>query len=125
MPVLSEVNSINDKLWTVTISIQPGSLSQADAQLLAKFGEPSINTGATLESGGLAYTLPNNYIRVVSDMPYIQTFDSSTAPFNQGFSNTALQVNAFITYFNATYLAAFVALRTNVDTWSGQSLVTI
>ena len=57
MPVLSEVNSINDKLWTVTISIQPGSLSQADAQLLAKFGEPSINTGATLESGGLAYTL--------------------------------------------------------------------
>lgn len=125
MPILSEINTIGNGVWEVTISLQPGSLSQADTQLISKFGEPTINTGATLLSGGLAYTLPNNYIGVVSGLPYVQTFDTSAAPFNQGFSNTVTQVNAWISYFNTTYIAAFTALRTKTDTWSGQQLVTV
>src|ERR1035437_1134592 len=99
MPILSEVKQITNDLWNISISIQPNSLSQADSQLISKFGEPTINTGGTFETGGLVFTLPGNYIRVVSDLPYNQSFDSSTAPFNQGFANTVSQTNSWLTAF--------------------------
>jgi len=125
MAILSGVKIINNTVWEVTISIQAGSLSQSDSQLISKFGEPVINTGFTYTNSGLSYTLPNNYVRVVSDLPFVQQFDSSTAPFNQGFTNTQTQVNAFITNFETVYAAAFATLRSNVDTWSGQFLFTV
>ncbi len=126
MPVLSQVNEINNSVWSVTFTIQPGSLSQADQQLIAKFGElPLIQVGGTFETSALQYTLPSQLIRIVSDLPFTQTFDSTTAPFNQGFSNTKLQVDAWVTAFLAAYEDAFSTLRANTDTFTGQTLTTV
>jgi hypothetical protein len=126
MPVLTQTTAINDSIWSVTFAIQPGSLSQSDQQLISKFGElPLIQTGGSFASGGLAYTLPSLYIRIVSDLPFTQSFDSTTAPFNQGFSSTNTQVQDFITAFLSTYEAAFATLRANTDTFSKQVLVTV
>jgi hypothetical protein len=126
MPVLNQVNAIENSIWTVTFSIQPGSLSQADQQLLSKFGElPLVQTGGTFETSSLQYTLPSQYLRMVSDLPYTQQFDSTTAPFNQGFTNTKSQVQAWITAFLSNYEGAFTTLRANTDTFSGQTLTTV
>lgn len=126
MPVISQVTAIDNSIWTASFSIQQGSISQSDSQLISKFGElPLIQTGGSFESSGLAYTLPSNYIRIVSDLPFTQSFDSTSTPFNQGFSNTEAQVAAFITYFVTTYEAAWATLRENVDTFSKQVLITV
>lgn len=125
--ILSQVNAITNDVWTVTFTVQQGSLSQSDSQLISKFGMPTINSGHafTFENTALNYTIPDNFIRVITDLPFTQSFDSTSAPFNQGYSNLVLQTTAYITYFITTYTAAFTTLRANVDTFSGQTLITI
>ena len=115
--------SIENEVYQVQFVQDKPALSEADKALIEKFGEPTINIGGTfLASTENAYTLPDTYIRIVSDLPYMQELDSKAAPFNTA---TLTKVNQFVTDSITKFTDAFTTLRANSDTWSGEQLNTI
>jgi len=122
MPQLLVDSSINNDVYIYNISNVADKLSQNDIQLIAKYGEPTINTGGTFLSGENEYTLPDNYIRVISGLPYVQQFDSTSAPFNTA---TVTKVQAWLAAFESAYTDAFTTLRAETDTFTNQQFYTV
>ena len=121
--LLKVTRDIENEVWKLTFSIDPLKLSESDKDLVAKFGEPSINVGGVFLSGGNdTFTLPDKYVRVRTDLPFTQTFDSTTAPFN---TNTLVKAQAFQDTFVDRYTTAFVELRAKADTFTGEYLFNI
>jgi hypothetical protein len=121
--LLQVTRSINNEVWQITFSLDSANLSESDKQLIAKFGEPTINVGGNfLISTADTYSLPDKYIRVRTDLPFTQLFDSTTAPFN---TNTQVKAQAFQDAFVASYTAAFETLRATPDTFTGQYLFNV
>ena len=112
--------SIVNGVYIDTFTLDVSTLSDNDKQLLAKHGEPVINAGGAYGSGGDAYTLPDEYIKIVSGLPFTQKFDPANSTFT---THTQTKAEAYITGFLATYQAALAALRALTDTFSGQQLV--
>jgi hypothetical protein len=78
--------------------------------------------GVFLSGGNNSYTLPEKYVRVRTDLPFTQSFDSTTAPFN---TNTLIKAQAFQDTFVDRYAAAFAALRAKADTFTGEYLFNV
>ena len=71
--------SIDNDVWTITFSLDLNLLPESDKELMRKFGEPSIEIGGTyLAETADQYTLPLKTLRIRSDLPYTQTFDSKS-----------------------------------------------
>jgi len=124
MPALLKIKrSIDNDIWKINFSLDLASLAESDKDLMRKFGEPQINIGGVFLSGEPnTYTLPDQYIKVRSDLPYTQEFDSKSPDFE---TVTQTKVEAFQTDFTSRYTAAFVALRDNADTFTGEYLVNV
>lgn len=124
MPALLKIKrTIENDIWKINFSVDVLSLSENDKDLMRKFGEPQINIGGTYLAETLnEYTLPDKYIRVRSDLPYTQEFDSKSPDFE---SNTQIKAVAFQDAFTEAYEIAFIDLRTNADTFTGEYLVNI
>ena len=124
MPALLKIKrSIDNDIWKVNFSLDLASLAESDKDLMRKFGEPQINIGGVFLVGGPnTYTLPEKYIKVRSDLPYTQEFDSKSPDCE---TNTQTKVEAFQTNFTTLYSAAFVSLRTHADTFTGEYLINI
>ena len=125
--ILKITRSIDNDIWKITFSIDPLKLSEADKQLMAKFGEPEINVGGiiggpTIQGEETEYTLPTKYIKIRSGLPYTQEFDSRTAPFN---THTQEKAEAYQTEIISRYTQALVELRANEDNFSGEFLINI
>jgi hypothetical protein len=121
--LLQVTRGINNDVWQITFTLDSANLSESDKQLIAKFGEPTINVGGTfLINTADTYSLPDQYIRVRTDLPFTQTFDATTSPFN---TNTQVKAQAFQDAFVANYTAAFVTLRATPDTFTGQYLFNV
>jgi hypothetical protein len=121
--LLKVTRDIENEVWKLTFSIDPLKLSESDKDLMAKFGEPSINVGGVfLSDGNDAFTLPDKYVRVRTDLPFTQAFDSTTVPFN---TNTLVKAQAFQDTFVDRYTSAFVELRAKADTFTGEYLFNI
>jgi len=121
--LLKVTRDIENEVWKLTFSIDSLKLSESDKNLMAKFGEPSINVGGVFLSGGNdSYTLPDRYVRVRTDLPFTQSFDSTTSPFNL---NTLVKAQAFQDTFVARYTAAFVELRSKADAFTGEYLFNV
>ena len=130
MPALLKIRrSIDNDVWKLTFTLDITSLSESDKELMRKFGEPQINIGGTL----LADTpnqlvLPDKYIRVRSGLPFTQEFDAKSLTLPTEAENkaaAAAQALAFQETFVAAYEAAFAALRTNADSFTGEYIVNI
>ena len=124
MPALLKIKrSIDNDIWKINFSLDLASLAESDKDLMRKFGEPQINIGGVfLEDTLNEYTLADQYIKVRSDLPYTQEFDSKSPDFT---TNTQTKVVAFQTNFTTLYADAFVALRAKADTFTGEYLVNI
>ena len=124
MPALLRIKRyIDNDIWNLTFTLAVDKLPESDKELMRKFGEPEINIGGTfLADTANAYTLPDKYVKVRSDLPYTQQFDSKTAEFG---TNTQVKVLAFQDDFVAKYSAAFTALRESVDTFTGEFIENI
>lgn len=124
MPALLKIKrSIDNDIWKINFSLDLASLAESDKDLMRKFGEPQINIGGVFLLGDPdEYTLPDQYIKVRSALPYTQEFDSKSPDFEL---NTQAKVEAFQTNFTTLYAAAFVDLRTNADTFTGEYLINI
>jgi hypothetical protein len=125
-PLLRIKRSIENDIWKITFSLDLAALPESDKELMRKFGEPTINVGGTFDDTSypvtFTYTLPDKFILIRTDMPYTQSFDSKSPDFS-----TATQAKALLyeQTFVTRYQAAFVALRTLTDTFSGERVVTL
>ena len=124
MPALLKIKrNIENYVWRTNFSLDAATLPEADKELMRKFGEPTIEVGGTFTpSVGAAYALPAKQIRLRSDLPYTQEFDSKSPDF---LNNVQEKAQAFEQAFTSRYTAALLALRSRADTFTGESIVTI
>lgn len=124
MPTILKIKRvIENDIWKINFNLDATSLSENDKDLIRKFGEPQINIGGVfLSDTADEYTLPDKYIRVRTDLPFTQEFDSKSPDFE---NNTQTKAIAFQTNFTDLYEAAFNSLRDMVDTFTGEYLVNI
>ena len=116
-------NSINNDIYTVVFDQDRAAISQSDKDLIKKYGEPEINVGGTFLAGtGNEYVLPDQFIRIVSDMPFTQNFDSTTGTFATA---TVTKVIQFVTDTLTKIEDAVTTLRANTDTFSGETVTNI
>lgn len=64
--------TLNNDIYKVSLTTE--DWSQGDIQLMTKFGEPEIDLGGTFNMSP-SYTLPESLARVMSDSPFVQSFD--------------------------------------------------
>jgi hypothetical protein len=124
MPTILKIKRmIDNDVWKINFELDVLSLPENDKDLIRKFGEPQINIGGVfLASTPDEYTLPDKYIRVRSDLPFTQEFDSKSPDFS---SNTQAKALAFQDNFTSLYEASFNTLRDMVDTFTGEYLINI
>jgi hypothetical protein len=124
MPVqLKTKRFIENDVWKLNFTLDTANLPESDKELIRKFGEPQINVGGTFLAGGAdEYILPDKYIRVRTDLPYTQEFDSKSVGFD---TNTEAKALAFQIFFENAYEQAFTTLRESVDTFTGEYIKNI
>jgi len=127
MAKLRTFQSITDEVWSIRYEIDPKTVSQADKDLMDKFEEPEINVGGTFLSGtpALTFVIPDAYVKIITGFPFVQSFDSRSAPFDQGASSLATQIAAYDTVIAGRIGTAFTTLRANSDTFTGEKVTTI
>ena len=132
MPILLKTKKfIDNDVCKVMFTLETANLPESDKELLIKFGEPKINIGGNYLSGTAnAYTLPNKYIRIKSDLPFTQEFDAKSETSYNATPNTArtaaqAKAVAFQTAFTQAYTNAFTTLRAYNDTFTSESITNI
>lgn len=103
------------------VSLNTEDWSEGDKNLMAFYGEPSIDLGETFVSAGSApdYTLPVVYVRIMSEMPVKQGFDS----------RDHVDAESMALTWESTIIsridAAVTTLRASQDTFTNESVTTI
>jgi hypothetical protein len=125
MPALLKIKrTLDNDIFKINFSLDISSLPESDKDLIRKFGEPQINVGGLyLEDTDNEFTLPDKFIRVRSDMPFVQEFDAKSNFL--GFTSTQIQAEAFQEAFVAKYQEAFTNLRATSDTFTGEFIENI
>lgn len=114
--------SIENDIWKIQFSLDLATLPESDKELIRKFGEPQINAGGDFGTAPNAYTLPDKWIKIKTDLPYTQEFDSKSVMFA---TNTQIKAEAYQEAFTATYSAALRDLRDKEDTFTGEEIYNI
>jgi hypothetical protein len=125
MPALLKIKrAIDNDVFKLTFSLDINSLPESDKELIRKFGEPQINIGGEyLPETDNTFSLPDKFLRVRSDLPYTQEFDAKSNLL--GFASTEAQAYAFQAEFISRYTDAFLTLRSNADTFTGETVENI
>lgn len=125
MPALLKIKrTLDNDIFKINFSLDVASLPESDKDLIRKFGEPQINIGGVyLENTDNEFTLPDKFIRVRTDLPYVQEFDAKSNLL--GFSSTQAQAVAFQAEFVDRYQEAFSSLRSTADTFTGEFIENI
>ena len=123
MPVALKIKrTIENDVWKIQFSIDLTTLPESDKELIRKFGEPQLNAGGTFGIAPDDYILPDKWIRVKSDLPYTQEFDSKSPLF---VTNIQTKAEAYQTAFKTAYARAFTALRMKADTFTGEEIYNV
>lgn len=130
MPALLKIKRfIQNDIWKITFTLDIDSLSEDDKARMQKYGEPEINVGGTVvyypsatPETEASFELPDKYIKVRSESPYTQSFDSKSPDFS---IDTEIKAIAYQSKYVAAYEEAFTALRAEADTFTGEYLVNI
>ena len=121
MAILHTKQLIVDDAYKFVFCLE--QVSEADAILIAKYGEPTVDFGGTFDNGlGVSYTLPDQYFNIVSGFPVTITVDPTVAPFN---TNTTTALALYASTMQTRVTGAFTTLRANTDTFSGETLTNI
>lgn len=125
MPALLKIKrTLENDVFKINFALDISSLPESDKELIKKFGEPQIDIGGVyLEDTDNEFTLPSKFIRVRSDLPFVQEFDAKSNLL--GFASSQAQAIAFQTEFVTRYQEAFTVLRSNPDTFSGEFIQNI
>ncbi len=74
---LTKISSVVDSVFTV--ALVTADWSEADKQLMQRFGEPIINVGGAFSGGTsptVEFTLPDSSRRIMTESPFTARFDS-------------------------------------------------
>jgi hypothetical protein len=125
MPALLKIKrTLDNDIFRINFALDITALSEADKELIRKFGEPQINIGGVyLEDTPDEFTLADKFIRVRSDLPYTQEFDAKSNPL--GAVSSQAQALNFQSEFVDRYQIAFTDLRDNPDTFTGEFIENI
>lgn len=125
MPALLKIKrTLDNDIFKINFALDIGSLPESDKDLIRKFGEPQINIGGVyLEETDNEFILPDKFIRVRSDLPFVQEFDAKSNLL--GFASTQAQAVAFQEEFVARYQEVFSTLRATADTFTGEFIENI
>jgi len=120
MAKLRTHKSIENEIYVVIFENDLTALSNADKELMQKFGEPEIDLGGTFLAGGAnEFSLPAELVKVRSDFPIRKEFDSRSAPFN---TNTLTKVNGYKDEIQTRFASAFTTLRSKTDGFTGEEI---
>lgn len=123
MAILRVYQTIENDLWKLTFVNDPDHLSDSDKKRMKAFGEPEIQVGGVyLDTTANEFTLPEKYVRIRSDFPFVQTFDSTSADFE---TNTQTKVEAYRDDIVTRFTTAITTLRAIPDTFTGEKTYTI
>lgn len=123
MAKLRIFKEISNKVYILRFENDPLSLSNADKELMQKYGEPEINIGGVfLASTGNTYTLPEEYVKIRSGFPFKREFDTKETFFA---TNTAVKVDAYSDTITSRFTAALAALRANTDAFTSETITNI
>ena len=122
MARLRVYQTIDNDLWKLTFVNDPDELSDTDKKLMQKFGEPEIQVGGSFGTDPDTFTMPSQTVRIRSDFPFTQTFDSTTTPFN---SDTQIKVLAYRDAIVSAFTSALTTLRETPDTFTGEQVYNI
>lgn len=112
---LRKYNTLSNDVFTVTLITE--DWSQADTELMIKFGEPEIDLGGSFTSP--TFTLPSNLVKIKSESPFVQAFDyrDSTA--------AEARANKWAADITTRITSAVATLRGQTDTFTGESVTNI
>lgn len=106
------------------VSVHTEDWSEGDRDLMAKYGEPTVNIGGTVNPDYYddlpPITLPDSFSRVMSDAPMSVKFDSRD--YGEGASFYAQAWTAGIV---TSITDEVTILRQNVDNFSKEEVVTV
>lgn len=123
MAKLRVYQTIDNEVYQLRFENDAKALSRQDADLMEKFGEPEINIGGTfLPSTINQFILPDKFLKVRADFPFLQEFDSRQTPFD---TNTVTKVQGYRDEIRTRFSDAFTDLRANGDTFSGEQVYNI
>lgn len=122
MALIRVYQTIENDIWKLTFVNDISELTESDKSLMRKFGEPQINVGGTFGSDDDAFTLPDKYIKIRSDLPYTQEFDSRDTTFD---TDTSIKVLSYRDAIVTEITTAFTTLRDMEDTFTGEHVYNI
>jgi hypothetical protein len=110
---IRKISLLTDGVYRVTLYTE--DWSQADQELMAKFGEPEIDVGGSF-TGPPAYTLDTNLVRIMSESPFTQGFDSSD------YADAQDRAEVWKDEVSTRISTAVATLRGNADNFSGEEV---
>ena len=107
------------KLYTLdnavyTVSLATEDWSQGDKDLMTEFGEPQIDLGGSFTTP--TFTLPNKLVSILSDSPFVQSFDS------RDHADADDRADRWATDVSARLVASVNTLRSNSDSFSREEV---
>lgn len=117
MAKLRVVQTLDNNTRSFLFINETAALSQADRELVAKFGEPEINLGGTFTTDSVDWTLPDSFVKIVSGLPVRKDVDISVAPF---VTNTTNRLATYRTTITSRFTTALTTLRANNDSFTNE-----
>lgn len=113
---LRKLYHLDNAVYTVNLITE--DWSEADKNLMARYGEPEIDVGGDF-TGPPAFELPSDLVRIMSDTPFTQAFDA------RDYANAADRANVWADEISDRINAALVTLRTEVDDFTREEVENI
>jgi len=110
---IRKISIITDGIYKVTLYTQ--DWSEADKDLMAKFGEPEIDVGGNF-TGPPAYDLSSKLVKIMSESPFTQGFDSDD------YGDAEDRAEVWKDEVSARISTAVAILRGNTDDFSGEEV---
>lgn len=109
--------TIENGVYNVALTTQ--DWSEGDRNLMAYYGEPTVDVGGTFTAQYVDYTLPSVLVRIMSEVPIKQGFDS------RDYVDAEARALLWEGTVEQRINDAVIALRTQTDTFTNESVINI
>lgn len=117
--------SLDNNEHMLLIVVDQATISSTDRDLIAKFGEPEINTGGAVyadDTTTLLVTLPDQYIKIISGLPHKIIVDPTA---DLWATDTTNKLTSYRKRLQERIVAAMAALRANTDTYTNEYITQV
>lgn len=108
---------LEDGVYVVTVVTE--QWSEADKALMTKYAEPSVNAGGMFADEYTDFTLPDSYVKVMTESPFTVRIDGRD--YEDAEARALLWKDTMVDRITA----AVGELRALADTFTGEEVVTV